>query len=204
MVKNITEKNLQRKNNWVHNLRKYSKQKQSLPIAVVVQDAFKAENVHVFYCFTGDGVMLGSWYWPSSAPTKQRLLGERHISPLSGFLQIEIGASFRHRILALKFCPCQKYPLNDFLSWFWLQLPTEMLRLCLPQIIYFLHFILLMSWNFCLWWTERKSLSTCWWSTRIGLALVILSWRNLFQHFCLHPQGNIYNKLIALNSTAHS
>lgn len=154
MVKNITEKNLRRKNNWVHNLRKYSKQKQSLPIAVVVQDAFKAENVHVFYCFTGDGVILGSWYWPSSAPTKQRLLGERHISPLSGFLQIEIGASFRHRILALKFCPCQKYPLNDFLSWFWLQLPRDVKTVFASNYLFssfypfnVMEFLFVMNWK---------------------------------------------------------
>lgn len=52
--------------------------------------AFKAQNVHTSSC-AGGGVMQGSGPWLGSAPAERRLLGKRHISHLSGFLQIVIS-----------------------------------------------------------------------------------------------------------------
>lgn len=80
----------------------------AVPLMQSWLDAVKEESTRGFIVCDE-----GLRYWLSPVPTKQRLLGETHISHLSGFLQIEIGASFHQKILVLKFYPCQKYPLND-------------------------------------------------------------------------------------------
>lgn len=53
------------------------------------------------------------------------------------FCKLKFLLLFCYRILVLNVCPCQKYTLNDYISWFfWVQLPAEKVKVYLLQIIF--------------------------------------------------------------------
>ena len=143
MVKHITNKKLPNKNTRADNLRKYSKWKES-------HWSFTIAIVTAGYASSGEHTQILLLYlrWCRCMVLAELCTGgieasgrKTHFTPEQIFANWNWCFLLSENSAPEGFIFFQKISLNDSTSWFWVQFPTEVLRLYFHLVIYFLNFI---------------------------------------------------------------